>query len=75
MALFLTAEGDYWKNITLGGCVFVTGFGAYQYYVHEQHHLHGPKFDPELNNFPYMKNRAKEFPWSCPDCSLFDQKW
>jgi hypothetical protein len=27
---------------------------------------------PTPNSLPYMKNRAKEFPWSCSDCALFD---
>ena len=71
----MDADLDYWRNVSIAGFGVATLLGAYEYYVHVQHHASGQHFDPELNNYPYMKMRSKSYPWSCADCSLFDQKW
>jgi hypothetical protein len=71
----MRADLDYWKNVSIAGFGVAGLLGAYEYYVHVQHHAAGQHFDPELNNYPYMKTRSKSYPWSCQDCGLFDQKW
>jgi hypothetical protein len=72
---FLDADLDYWRNVSIAGFGVAALLGAYEYYVHVQHHASGQHYDPELNNYPYMKMRSKSYPWSCADCGLFDQKW
>jgi hypothetical protein len=69
------ADLDYWRNVSIAGFGVAALLGAYEYYVHVQHHASGQHFDPALNNYPYVKMRSKNYPWSCPDCGLFDQKW
>ena len=63
-----------WKNISFGGIALCFALGAYEYKVHMDHH-HGPKFEHESNAYPFRKMRTKAFPWSCPDCALFDSEW
>ena len=43
--------------------------------MHVSHHASGQHYDAELNKYPYMNTRNKSYPWSCPDCGLFNQKW
>lgn len=39
-------------------------FGVYNYFFHTHDH--------RREGLPYLKNRAKPFPWHCGDCDLFD---
>jgi hypothetical protein len=49
----------------LSGMVFVSvGFAGYNIVFHTHDH---PRSD-----LPYLKNRAKPFPWSCSNCDFFD---
>merc|ERR1712216_370762 len=64
------AGAKLWKNISIGGIGLCFVVGAYEYKVHMDHH-HGPKFEHENNAFAHRKIRNKAFPWSCPDCGLF----
>ena len=73
-ATLRAAGAKLWKNISIGGIGLCFVVGAYEYKVHMDHH-HGPKFEHENNAFPYRKIRAKAFPWSCPDCGLFESEW
>jgi hypothetical protein len=59
-----------WRNISFGGLVFVGGTTAYIMLKAEHEH-----FDREKNAFSYMHVRAKDYPWKCGDCNLFDTAW
>ena len=73
-ATLRAAGAKLWKNISIGGIGLCFVVGAYEYKVHMDHH-HGPKFEYENNAFAHTKIRNKAFPWSCPDCGLFQSDW
>jgi hypothetical protein len=64
-----------WKKISFAGIGLCFVVGAYEYKVHMDHHAHGAKFEHENNAFAHRKIRSKAFPWSCPDCGLFQSDW
>jgi hypothetical protein len=66
----MAADMALWRNISIGGSVLVVGLGGYILTKAEHEH-----FDKEKNAFPYMEVRAKDFPWQCSNCNLFDFKW
>jgi len=48
-------------------------FTGYIGYVEYQHMKH-PHEDHEKIPYSHMKIRNKPYPWSCPDCNLFNLK-
>eukprot|EP00292_Cryptomonas_paramecium_P032136 CAMPEP_0113676468 /NCGR_PEP_ID=MMETSP0038_2-20120614/8659_1 /TAXON_ID=2898 /ORGANISM="Cryptomonas paramecium" /LENGTH=81 /DNA_ID=CAMNT_0000593499 /DNA_START=72 /DNA_END=317 /DNA_ORIENTATION=+ /assembly_acc=CAM_ASM_000170 len=37
-----SSDLDTWRNISIGGFGFMLLLAGYEYYVHKQHHEHGP---------------------------------
>jgi len=61
-----------WKKISLYAAVPLCGaLTVINFGMHMSHGHHEPL---DTSGVSYMKIRNKPFPWSCPDCGLFDNQ-
>jgi len=66
------AETDKWKKISYA---FIPFCGVYAIYVGSAHLAHHHDHEEEPPQYPWMKKRAKELPWTLAGgskCDLFD---
>jgi hypothetical protein len=59
---------ENWKKYTYMGLPVIGGLLVFNVYLHFAHGHHHSDV-----TYSYQKIRSKAFPWSCPDCALFDQ--
>eukprot|EP00600_Ochromonadales_sp_CCMP1393_P002371 CAMPEP_0174984774 /NCGR_PEP_ID=MMETSP0004_2-20121128/17931_1 /TAXON_ID=420556 /ORGANISM="Ochromonas sp., Strain CCMP1393" /LENGTH=84 /DNA_ID=CAMNT_0016237265 /DNA_START=71 /DNA_END=325 /DNA_ORIENTATION=- len=58
------AEVDRWYKLTIVMVGLSTVLTVYNVVAHSHDHIR--------TGLPYQKIRSKPYPWSCPDCNLFD---
>mmetsp|Transcript_4554 Transcript_4554/g.5903 ORF Transcript_4554/g.5903 Transcript_4554/m.5903 type:complete len:111 (-) Transcript_4554:1598-1930(-) len=66
------AEMVRWEKYSYMAVAASGIFGMYIWYLEYQHAKH--PHHTEKAEFSHLKIRNKPYPWSCPDCNLFDLK-
>ncbi|KAJ1428061.1 hypothetical protein B484DRAFT_394961 [Ochromonadaceae sp. CCMP2298] len=58
------AEVGRWYKMTIVMVGLSCGLVVYNIVAHDHEHVR--------TGLPYQRFRSKPYPWSCPDCNLFD---